>query len=79
MDNTIIPLNELLEKYLTNKDTDDDENYYLKQKIRKLSTLHQHILLQYIETQSLRKTAKIFNCSSTSISNILKKIKETLK
>ena len=78
MDNGLTSLADLLSIYLQQNDLDDDYMYKLKIKIKKLPTLHQHVFLQYIECNSLRKTATRFNCSQTTISNIIKQIREEL-
>lgn len=78
MDNTINSLSDLFNIYLANDDLDDDYMYWLKYKIRKLKPLYQHVLLQYVECNSLRKTAITLNCSQTTVSNIIKKIKQEI-
>lgn len=75
MEQNVKSLNDLYSIYLTNSYLDDDAMYELKIKIKKLQPLHQHVLLEYVECNSLRKTAQIFHCSQTTISNIIKNIR----
>lgn len=77
--NTKISLHKLKEEYTSSDIFNDDENIYiLKGIINELSPLEQEVLLNYIDVKSYRKVADMMNCSSTTIMNLVKKIKNKI-
>ena len=68
-------IDKILQEYQSDEIKDNEEMYNLKQWIEKnLSEQEKRLLILYADLASLRKVAKLLNCSQCTVNNYLKNI-----
>lgn len=73
-------IDKILQEYQSDEIKDNEEMYNLKQWIEKnLTEQEKRLLILYADLASLRKVAKLLNCSQCTVNNYLKKIREKIK